>query len=106
MSNLKQRTGKLVETVAAHGSVCGVCRRSDFRFCLWVIGEVAYVVGFSKRRLYLHKSKIGVTSFLGFMDLGYDSEPWWLCDAMESRSKPVTSICDFRWWCVHENFLC
>lgn len=50
------------------------------------------MVGFSKQRLDLHKSKIGVMSLLGFVDLRHSHEPWWQCDAMESRSKRQASV--------------
>lgn len=54
--------------------------------------EHGCVVGFSKGKLFLHKSEIDVTSVLEFVDLGHSTEPRWLRDAMESKSSIQTCV--------------
>ena len=56
-------------------------------FSTWEVEEHGCVVGFSKGRLVLQKSEINVMGLLEFVDLGHSIEPWWLRDAVESRSN-------------------
>ena len=61
-------------------------------FCSREAKEHICIVGFSKGRLVLYKSKIEVTCLLEFVNLGHSSEPWQLQHVMESRSGKQASV--------------
>ena len=81
---LWQRVGDFPEATEARG------KSSDDRisgFWLREILEHVCGVGFIRRSLKLHRSEVDVTGLLEFVDLGHSTEPWWLRDAVESRSS-------------------
>ena len=54
--------------------------------------EHVCLVGFIRQRLDVHRSNIDVMSLLEFVDLGHNTEPQWLRDAVESRSNKKACV--------------